>query len=568
MRPARAILAILAICIADAAAAPNAPHEACDFGAEVPAIVADARLVIFGELHGTNEIPALVGEFVCWRSAQSQSVILGLEIPRTEQHAIDTYLLSAGTLLDQKRLTSGAFWNTVKDGRSSEAMVRLIERVRRLPGGRGGAGIVAIDSGRYDASRDAAMARNLRASMRTHPRSRFVVLVGNIHAAKSNASAANKNSEPMAYHIASESPITINAEYLPGATWSCVPAPRGCGVNEVGGWRRADTAPGFHLGMAALPGFDASFALGSISASLPAVQDPGKIHTTLIAAEPRAGFNFPYLLRVPPHFDTSGETYLLVEPNNSGHTSASLADHISAATDLSEKGSGSAVSRALEVPLLMPVFPRSPSLYTHSLSRPTLLATEPALERLDLQLLAMIADARRRLAAVEMQTHDKVFLIGFSASGHFVNRFTALHPESVEAMVAGAVNGILILPVERIGVTDLPYPLGVMDLAALTGHAFQLEAWKRVPQFIFMGAEDTNDWAQSDDAYTDAERRVVFAQLGERMLPDRWQRCQDLYRQAGADATFKTYAGVGHWTNGQIHADISQFLRHASAAAQ
>ena len=122
----------------------------------------------------------------------------------------------------------------------------------------------------------------------------------------------------------------------------------------------------------------------------------------------------------------------------------------------------------------------------------------------------MIADARRRLAEVGVQTHDKVLLIGFSASGHFVNRFTALHPESVEAAVAGAVNGILILPFERIGTTDLPYPLGVMGLAALTGRPFQVEAWKRVPQFIFMGAEDTNDWAQSDDAYTDAERRVKF----------------------------------------------------------
>jgi pimeloyl-ACP methyl ester carboxylesterase len=558
----QAIVMVLIPCVTNAATPYGARTEACDWSADVPATVVEARLVIFGEVHGTKEIPALVGEFVCWWSGRRQNVILALEMPRAEQHAIDTYLSSAGALLDQKRLTSGVFWNTIRDGRSSEAMARLIERIRRLRASHGGVGIVAIDSGRYDASRDAAMATNLQGSMRMHPRSKFVVLVGNMHAARDNDSAADQKSESIARHLAPESPITINAQYLQGTTWSCVPGPPGCGVNKVSGWRKADTATGFHMGVAALPGFDGSFALGAITASLPAAETP--LSETLIAPEPRAGFHFPYILRVPPHFDTSKKTYLLVEPNNSGHTSANLEDHISAANDLSEKGAGSAVSRALDIPLLMPVFPRPPALYTHSLSRPTLLATDPALQRLDLQLVAMIKDARRRLGEIGMQTHDRVFLIGFSASGHFVNRFTALHPESVEAVVAGAVNGILILPFERIGVTDLPYPLGVMDIVALTGRPFQLEAWKHVPQFIFMGAEDTNDWAESDDAYTDAERRVIFAQLGERMLPDRWQRCQDLYRQAGAKATFKTYAGVGHWTNGKIHADISQFLRQAS----
>jgi hypothetical protein len=267
----QAILMIFIPCVTDAAASSSARNEACDWNAEVPSTVAQARLVIFGEVHGTKEIPALVGEFVCWRSGRSQSVFLGLEIPQEEQRAIDAYLSGGGTLVDQKQLTSGVFWNTVRDGRSSEAIVQLIERIRRLRGSHVGVGIVAIDSGRYDVSRDAAMARNLEAFMRMHPGSKFVALVGNIHAAKSNVSAADKKSQPMAYQIASESPITINAEYLPGTTWSCVPGLRDCGVNEVGGWRKADTTSGFHMGVAAMPGFDGSFALGSITASPPAV---------------------------------------------------------------------------------------------------------------------------------------------------------------------------------------------------------------------------------------------------------------------------------------------------------
>jgi hypothetical protein len=268
-----ALLVIWVSCITDAAASSTARNEACDWSAEVPSTVAEARLVIFGEIHGTNEIPALVGEFACWRSAQSQDIILGLEIHQAEQQAIDTYLSSAGTMADQERLTSGDFWKRIKDGRSSEAMLRLIDRVRRLQGGPGAVGIVAFDSGRYDASREAAMAENLQASMRMHPHYRFVVLVGNAHAAKDSASpAADSSSEHMAQKISSERPITINAEYLTGTAWLWAPAPAGGGVNKVGGWRKADTPAGFHMGVAGMPGFDGSFALGSITASLPAVR--------------------------------------------------------------------------------------------------------------------------------------------------------------------------------------------------------------------------------------------------------------------------------------------------------
>jgi pimeloyl-ACP methyl ester carboxylesterase len=180
--------------------------------------------------------------------------------------------------------------------------------------------------------------------------------------------------------------------------------------------------------------------------------------------------------------------------------------------------------------------------------------------RIDLQLIAMISDARARLSELGLPTREKVFLVGFSASGHFVNRFTALHPAHVQAAVAGAVNGILILPFEEIEGTQLPYPLGIQDIKTLTGAPFQADAWRNVPQFIFMGADDTNDWVQADDAYTDAQRRVVFEHVGARMLPDRWERCQTLYRRAGAEATFKTYSNVGHWTNGAIHSDIAKFL--------
>lgn len=76
--------------------------------------------------------------------------------------------------------------------------------------------------------------------------------------------------------------------------------------------------------------------------------------------------------------------------------------------------------------MLVPVFPRPTSnwqIYTHALDRDSLITTVSGLERIDLQLLAMIDDARQRLKERDVLIGNEVFLNGFSASGSFVNRF-------------------------------------------------------------------------------------------------------------------------------------------------
>jgi pimeloyl-ACP methyl ester carboxylesterase len=283
----------------------------------------------------------------------------------------------------------------------------------------------------------------------------------------------------------------------------------------------------------------------------------------LIPAAPGKGFQFPYLLRVPP----AGEAqlpFLVVEPNNSGHVSPDRDEHVGAAMALARQGVGGDVARRLSAPFLIPVFPRSPALYTHSLNRQTLLTTDPQLHRIDLQLLAMIRDARERLAERGVPVLDKALLVGFSASGMFVTRFTALHPDAVQALAVGGINGFVILPMERLDGTLLPFPLGVSDLPRVVNRPFDADAWRRIPQFIFMGAVDANDAVPNDDAYPEGERAVIYALLGAKMLPDRWERLQALYRRLGVSATFTTYAGLGHGTNGRIHEEIARFFRRSS----
>lgn len=123
------------------------------------------------------------------------------------------------------------------------------------------------------------------------------------------------------------------------------------------------------------------------------------------------------------------------------------------------------------------------------------------------------------------------------------------------------MNGLAILPLEELADRAVPYPLGVAEVPALTGSSFDGDAWRSVPQFLFMGADDTNDAVAFDDGYSEEERSFVYDAIGRQMLPVRWNYCRDAYANAGASATFRTYTGIGHGTNGAIRREVAEFFR-------
>jgi hypothetical protein len=284
----------------------------------------------------------------------------------------------------------------------------------------------------------------------------------------------------------------------------------------------------------------------------------------VIAASPAAGFWFPYVLYVPA--GNTGETDLLVEPNNTGRTSDDFDVHLKAAivaADGSTNSIGHFVAREVGLPLLVPAFPRPAALrltYTHALDRDTMLVDQPPLRRLDLQLIAMIHDARRRLAERHVIVRERVVLTGFSASGAFVNRFMFLHPDLVKGVAAGAL-GVPMFPIAELDGRKLDYPLGVHDDVALTGTPFAGAIVKQVPQFIYVGELDENDPVEHGDAFSETERETIYALLGKKKFPERWERCRQLYEKTGMNATFKSYPGIGHGTNRAINLDVAAFFK-------
>jgi hypothetical protein len=308
-------------------------------------------------------------------------------------------------------------------------------------------------------------------------------------------------------------------------------------------------------------------ALTAAHAAEPTSSPPANNGKSLIEvpATPEKGFHFPYVIFIPTSAEGKPSSYLLVEPNNTARVSDDLEIHRAAAIALARDSSvGNFVAMKLGVPLLVPVFPRPSSLdnvYTHSLDRDTILISEGPLKRLDLQLLAMVADARERLAAMGHPVKKKILLNGFSASGLFTNRFTFLHPEAVAAAAFGGVNGFIMLPVTKLDSQSLDFPLGLGDFEKITGHPFDRAAFDAVPQFAYMGEKDENDAVVHHDAYSDEERALIFKLLGRTMMPDRWKAVEAVYQKQHSPVQFKTYEGIGHGTNGAINREVAEFYR-------
>lgn len=284
-----------------------------------------------------------------------------------------------------------------------------------------------------------------------------------------------------------------------------------------------------------------------------------------VPASPEKGFNFPYLIKLPENLPSGDHLRLIVETNNTGKVSDDISIHYAAAKDaITGNAVGPWLSKKLSLPILMPVLPRSESQwenYTHALDRDTMLEDASTIKRIDLQLLVMIEDAKNRLHKRSINVGDNIILTGFSASGTFANRFSLLHPEIIEIVIAGGLNGTLMLPLAAIGEHKLNYPLGVNDFEDVADKPFNRTAWLRIHQFLFMGEQDTNDAVAYDDAYSEAERVIIHNTTGKNMQPERWLNSQKHYIDSEADVLFRTFQGIGHGTNGKIHQEFLEFVQ-------
>lgn len=285
-----------------------------------------------------------------------------------------------------------------------------------------------------------------------------------------------------------------------------------------------------------------------------------------VEADPAKGFSWPYYLVIPPA--VTAPATLLVEPNNTGTVDDNPAVHEYSAESLIR---GKATfATMLGCPLLVPAFPRprnppapeAGGIYTHSLDRFTLQMNGSPIERLDRQLIAMVDDARQRLAAAGINVASRFFMTGFSASGMFTSRFALLHPDRIKAAACGSPGGWPIAPVANWRGAELPYPCGISDVAGLVGAAPNVAAFVQLPLYIYVGSVDTND-ALDIRAMTTAQASGIRALLNyptDPYIANRWPTAEAIYRSVGSAAVFKVYPGVAHNTTTAINTDLITFF--------
>lgn len=260
-----------------------------------------------------------------------------------------------------------------------------------------------------------------------------------------------------------------------------------------------------------------------------AIYDLG--HTAIFAskADPR----FHYCLYVPPAVGQGRKVELLVAMHGTSRTSF-----------LEFRDGFAEFGRWNDVAVLCPVFPvgvrgdGARSGYKYMIEGDI---------RYDQVLLAMVEE----VAAKYRQDWSRFAVFGFSGGGHFAHRFAILHPGKLWAASVGASGSVTLLDPER------DWWVGIRDLPARFGLAFDAAALARVPVHMVVGDADLETWEithKPGGAYW-----MEGANDAGRTRPERLRALAASFEQAGVTVRFDLVPGVSHKRTKVLHL-VQDFL--------
>ena len=260
----------------------------------------EPRFVIFGEVHGTQQAPAFIGDLSCALAAQGKRILVAVEHPSDLSAAYQHAWQLPETAFVQALSKAG--WAQMDDGTGSEAMMALLVRLHQLAR-RGAAIDVTPFNGMKNEAQaqqfahlpgqgphEAAQADNILRAASSRPYDYALVLVGNVHARKRPVHHSGVTFDPMARHLARHGRlVTLDMETAGGTAWSCQikpdfkPQPGTpvtsdavvCGPHAVGRTEQPDGPP--FIALTDPPpahhaaDYDGTFWLGRVRSSPPAV---------------------------------------------------------------------------------------------------------------------------------------------------------------------------------------------------------------------------------------------------------------------------------------------------------
>lgn len=251
--------------------------ENCTVPKELEDEIHAGKLILIGETHGTVEGPSAFARVVCRALQRGYAVSAGLEFSPEQAEPLAVYLASDGGGAAVEQLLRSAFWaRKFQDGRSSSAMLMLLERLRALKQRSAGLNVFVLEERHGDmhpasgSRRDENMASRLRTEHRLRPQAVILTLTGNIHNRLTPIDATFDGRAipiPMGALLRDLSPVSLMLETTGGTAWVCAPE---CGVKTFAGMGRSSSSfPHYQANTAAQT---AQWWLGQSTASLPAVQ--------------------------------------------------------------------------------------------------------------------------------------------------------------------------------------------------------------------------------------------------------------------------------------------------------
>jgi hypothetical protein len=258
----------------------------------------EARFIIFGELHGTEQSPEMVGDVVCALSRAGKHVLLGVELQATSNPGLQKAWASAEADFASTLIASMPDWSKRNDGVASRAMLAMLTRLHSLKTAGRHIDVVAFNGMRDDAQterfrhlaaqrpHEAAQAENIRLADAGHY-DRVIVLAGSLHARKNAVQSRNIAGEwfkPMAMHLAPpDKVISLRMAHEKGVSWDCesisLPGqeagPIDCGPHEtrdfaaLAGPPRIVSSTDLPASVSDVGSYDGYFFVGQVTASPP-----------------------------------------------------------------------------------------------------------------------------------------------------------------------------------------------------------------------------------------------------------------------------------------------------------
>lgn len=237
---------------------------------QVVAASAAKTYTFIGELHGTKQVPELFLKLVARLQSLGRPLVVGVELHVADSEAIDNYVTNKTVRDSEARdeLLRGLSWscNGYADGRTSQAMLNLLQQIRNLNSLKGLQHINVvpflngIDHDAYQLLSTAVA--------RAGTGARLIVLTGNIHAMKKTLAIPGVQ-RPIASYFADNETYSLDVSAENGETWACFSDTEPCGPYKLNTSLQQNRCLETCYVNERKYGFDATFSFKTVTASAP-----------------------------------------------------------------------------------------------------------------------------------------------------------------------------------------------------------------------------------------------------------------------------------------------------------